>query len=284
MCSGSRSSVQNAIRDGPYSASSGRSACRLRAAEPSRIRSHMPARSRSRPSSTVYASWSERMPAAAYAISERPSTPGAWPSTCSARPSFASSAGAPLITPGKFIISATPITRRRRSSASRSPGLSSPPRRLEVGRGHARRRHEVDVERQAGGRVEQPVDTVGAEHVRDLVRVGDDGRRAERQHEPCELVDEQLRRLEVHVRVDEAGDDPAPARIDLVAALVVAEPGDPAVDDRDVRLEPLPREDREHLAAADDEVCRLVTARDGETAREGCVHCCRTVQSDPWKS
>jgi hypothetical protein len=54
-------------------------------------------------------------------------------------------------------------------------------------------------------RVEQPVDAVGAEHVRDLVRVGDDGGRAERQHEPRELVDEQLRRLEVHVRVDEAG-------------------------------------------------------------------------------
>ena len=49
MCSGSRSSVQNAMRDGPYSASSGSSACRLRAAEASRISSHSPARSRSRP-------------------------------------------------------------------------------------------------------------------------------------------------------------------------------------------------------------------------------------------
>ena len=53
MCSGSRSSVQNAIRCGPYSASSGSSACRLRAAEASRISSHIPARSRSRPSSSV---------------------------------------------------------------------------------------------------------------------------------------------------------------------------------------------------------------------------------------
>ena len=69
MCSGSRSSVQNAIRDGPYSASSGSSACRLRAAEPSRISSHIPARRRSSPSSGVYASWSERIPAAAYAFS-----------------------------------------------------------------------------------------------------------------------------------------------------------------------------------------------------------------------
>ena len=51
MCSGSRSSVQNAMRPGPYSASRGSSACRLRAAVASRISSHMPARSRSRPSS-----------------------------------------------------------------------------------------------------------------------------------------------------------------------------------------------------------------------------------------
>ena len=65
MCSGSRSSVQNAIRDGPNSATSGTSARRFRAAEASRIRSHIPARSRSRPSSAVKASWSEPIPAAA---------------------------------------------------------------------------------------------------------------------------------------------------------------------------------------------------------------------------
>ena len=54
-------------------------------------------------------------------------------------------------------------------------------------------------------RVEQPVDAVDAEHVRDLVRVGDDGGRPEREHEPRELVDEQLHRLEMHVGVDEPG-------------------------------------------------------------------------------
>ena len=67
--------VVGAERDpaGPYSASSGSSACRFRAADASRISSHIPARSRSRPSSAVYASWSERMPAAAYAFRSRPS-------------------------------------------------------------------------------------------------------------------------------------------------------------------------------------------------------------------
>ena len=65
MCCGSRSSVQSAIRCGPSSRASGISARRLRAPVASRIRSHMPARSRSRPSSMVVDSWSEPMPAAA---------------------------------------------------------------------------------------------------------------------------------------------------------------------------------------------------------------------------
>ena len=109
---------------------------------------------------------------------------------------------------------------------------------------------------------------VGAEHVRDLVRVGDDRGRPERQHEPRELVDEQLRRLEVHVRVDEARHDVAAGRVELSSPVVVAEPGDEAVDDRDVAVEPLAREDGEHLAAAHDEVGGLVAARDREPTRE----------------
>ena len=50
---------------------------------------------------------------------------------------------------------------------------------------------------------------VDAEDVRDLVRVGDDRRRSEREHEARELVDHELHGLEVHVRVDESGDDVA---------------------------------------------------------------------------
>ena len=80
------------------------------------------------------------------------------------------------------------------------------------------------------------MDAVRAEHVRDLVRVGDDGGRPEREDEPRELVHEQLRRLEVHVRVDEAGHDPAAGRVERLAAFVVAEAGDVAVGDRDVDL------------------------------------------------
>ena len=142
------------------------------------------------------------------------------------------------------------------------------PRRLEARRGHARRRHEVDVERQVGAEVEQPVHAVGAEHVRDLVRVRDDRGRAERQHEPGELVRQQLRRLEMQVRVDQPGHDESPAHVEGLAALVVAEAGDIAVDDGDARVEPLAREDREHAAAPKHEVGGLVAAGDGESAGE----------------
>ena len=122
---------------------------------------------------------------------------------------------------------------------------------------------------------------VDAEHVRDLVRVGDDGRRPEREHEPRELVDHQLHRLEVHVRVDEPRDDVAPARVERLASLVLrrARRSTPS-DDRDVGLEPLAREDREHAPAADDEIGRLVPTGDCEPALER-VHEARLIRREP---
>ena len=90
----------------------------------------------------------------------------------------------------------------------------------------------------------------------------------ERQHEPRELVDHELDRLEVHVRVDEPGDDEASLRVERLAPFVVAEPRDDSVDDRDVHVEPLAREDGEDTAAADDEVGRLVPPRDCQPPAE----------------
>ena len=72
----------------------------------------------------------------------------------------------------------------------------------------------------------------------------------------------------MHVRVDEPGHDEPAAHIKCLSPLVVAEAGDEAVDDGDVGLEPLAREDREHAAAAKHEVGRLVAAGDGEAAGE----------------
>ena len=109
---------------------------------------------------------------------------------------------------------------------------------------------------------------VGAEHVRQLVRVEDDRRRSERQHEARELVGQELGRLEMHVRVEEAGNDVVAGRIDDLLAVVVAETCDPAVGDRDVGVEPFACEHREHAAAAHDYVGRLVAAGDGEASGE----------------
>jgi hypothetical protein len=112
------------------------------------------------------------------------------------------------------------------------------------------------------------VDPVRAEHVRDLVRVDHDRGRPEWEEEPGDLVHEELRRLEVHVRVDEARDDPAAARVDRLGALVLAQAGHVAVHQGHVRLEPLAREDAEDAATADDDVGGLVPPSDGEAAAQ----------------
>ena len=140
------------------------------------------------------------------------------------------------------------------------------PRRLERGRGHTRRRHEVHVELEARACVEQPVHAVDAEDVRDLVRVGDDGGRPEREHESCELVDHELHGLEVHVRVDEPGDDVPPRRVERFAPVVAPDPGNDTVDDGDVGLQPLAREHREDASSANHEVGRFVAASHRESA------------------
>src|SRR5581483_5752682 len=74
--------------------------------------------------------------------------------------------------------------------------------------------------------------------------------------------------LQVHVRVHEAGDDETAGSVELLPPLVRAKARDVAVADRDVGLQPLAREDGEHPTAADDEIGRLVAARDREPSRE----------------
>ena len=142
------------------------------------------------------------------------------------------------------------------------------PRRLESRRRHARRGHEEHVQRQVGAGVGQPVHAVGAEHVCDLVGVGDHRRGAERQHQPGELVHQQHRRLEVQVRIDQAGDDVSPAGVQRVAAAVLTDAGDPAVAHGHVGLEPLAGVHRQHPAAAHDQVGRLVAACHRQPSRE----------------
>ena len=89
----------------------------------------MPLRRFSSASSSVVASWSDSTPAARYASSAGPLTPGLWPSTRS-RPAAAiraSISGSPAITPGKFITSATPSAPQRSIISAMSPASRSAP-------------------------------------------------------------------------------------------------------------------------------------------------------------
>ena len=95
--------------------------------------------------------------------------------------------GTPAMTPGKFIISATPSARGWRRIASMSAGVERAHGGLEVARRHARRRHHEDVERQALGRLEHPLHALAPEHVGHLVRVGDHGGGAVRHDRAREL-------------------------------------------------------------------------------------------------
>ena len=149
------------------------------------------------------------------------------------------------------------------------PEPEGPSRGFELRGGHARRGGEEDLELEPGRGVEQPVDSVGAEHVGDLVRVGDHGSRPQGKDETCEFVHEKLHRLEVHVGVDEARHDVPALRVDRLPAVVRgAHARDHPVHDRDVGIEPFTREDREHPPAAHHEIRGLVATGDGETARE----------------
>ena len=146
-------------------------------------------------------------------------------------------------------------------------GGEGAPRRLESGRGHAGAGHHEDVQRQVRAAVEQPVDAIGAEHVGDLVRVGDHRGGAVGHYGAGELVDHELGRLDVHVGVDEAGDQVRARDVDLLSALIPAEPDHMAVLDRDVEVQPLFREHGEHMAAREHKVGRLVTACDSHPVR-----------------
>ena len=68
----------------------------------------------------------------------------------------------------------------------------------------------------------------------------------------------------MQVRVDETGHQEAARSVDRLAAPVGAEPGDGAVDDRDVELEPFAREHIEDAPTADDRVGGLFAPRNHE--------------------
>ena len=140
-------------------------------------------------------------------------------------------------------------------------------RALEGGGGHAARRADPEGEREPASGLGERDDAGNPEHVRDLVRVGRDRRRAVREHAADELVHPELRRLEVHVGVDEAGREGGTGDVDRLECLPRTPPGDDAVDDGEVGRDPLARARHEHAATGEQQVGRGVAPGDGEDAR-----------------
>jgi hypothetical protein len=135
-------------------------------------------------------------------------------------------------------------------------------RRFESRRRDAGGGHDINVEGQILQTVEQPVDAVGAQHVGDFVRVGDHRGCSVREHRPGELVNGQLGRFDVHVRIDEARNNVSTRNVDALAPVIAAESDDVAVFDGYVDIEPFLGEDGEHATAGQHEVGRLITPRD----------------------
>ncbi len=166
------------------------------------------------------------------------------------------------MTAGKFIISATPSAWRRRSTDSRSPTESGR-------RGDSKRlagTHEGAITQTSSGTSSHTSSSQWMPSVPSTFAISCGSATTAvvpaREHRPCELVDHQLGRLDVHVRVDEAGHEVAAAGVDPLAAGVVAEARDAAVCEGDVDLEPLACERREDLRVLDHEIGLAIAAGD----------------------
>ena len=101
---------------------------------------------------------------------------------------------------------------------------------------HTARQHEAHVDGQILRRLNHILDAVGSHDVRDLVRVGDDRRRAVRQDGLGKLPGADKRALEVDVRVDEAGEHDLPRHVDLHMPVVGAHADDQPLRHGDVPM------------------------------------------------
>jgi len=144
---------------------------------------------------------------------------------------------------------------------------------------HARGDHHVGVERDLVGVVQERADAIDPEHVGDLVRVEDDGGGPPRERRPRELVEPELGRLQVHVPVDEAGEQDQARDVDPLAPPVArSDAGNVLADDRDVGLEELAGEHGQHPPPGEHKVGGLVAAGDGDPADEIARHPRRVAQ------
>jgi len=127
---------------------------------------------------------------------------------------------------------------------------------LQGGRGNAGGHHEEEIHGKSARGAQHPADAVGAQHVRNLVGIGDDRRRPVGQRRPRQFRGRQHAAFDVEVPVDKAGTDKSARSIDDLASLVPAEADDPSAGNRNVGFEDLLGEDIEDAAAADDEFRR----------------------------
>ncbi len=159
-------------------------------------------------------------------------------------------------------------------------GVEPSARGLQMRRRHATRQLHAQVQRRVCGALQDVADGLGAEHVRDLMRIADHGRDAVHQHAAVEFVRRDERGFQVAMRIDEAGHRDQAACVDLARPAVLAVGADDAVAaDRDVGLGERAGDEIEQPCALNDEVRRLGAAplRDhrGEVA---CLHSPHPIQ------
>ena len=133
---------------------------------------------------------------------------------------------------------------------------------------NARGRHEEQVDRQPQAGRDQHVDSAHTEDVADLMRIGDDGGRPHRHHQPRQLRWCQQRTFQVHVRVDQSWQhDLARGRNGPFGMpRPRAHARDGAIRDHDVGLHDLPGKDIGDVTSGHQDVTRFLAQRDPDPA------------------
>ncbi len=140
-------------------------------------------------------------------------------------------------------------------------------RALEGRGGYAATGAHPKGERELAGRRDERGHTGDPEHVGHLVRVGGHGRRPQGQDSADELVDPQLRRLQVHVGVDEAGRHRGAVEVDHFDGVPGAPTGHHAIGNGQVGRHPLPGRGRQDPPAAEKQIGRLIAPGDRQDVR-----------------
>lgn len=113
--------------------------------------------------------------------------------------------------------------------------VQNSPAAVEFGRGHTAGKLHVKIQHHPLRRPEKVVECRRSGHIRQLVRITDRGGHAVRHHQPVEFIRSDHRGLQMHMRIDKAGNrnHAAPVKLRL-AGIAAADSGDPVSGDRNV--------------------------------------------------